>query len=227
VAAVTTLAAGAAHELGTPLATIAVASHELERAVLALPDAHRPGLLDDAGLIRAEVERCRGILARLAADAGQRLGEAPREVRLGDLLDAARLGLPALHRPRVRVTLSEREASVTLPQAALLQVIDNLLRNALEAGPGPVEVTLARSPDGLRIEIRDHAGGMPAEVLARVGEPFFSTKPPGSGLGLGVFIARSLCEQMGGRLKLTSTAGAGTSAVIEIAAGRAGAPRAA
>ncbi len=225
VAAVTTLAAGAAHELGTPLGTIAVASHELERAVRALPDAHRQRLLEDAGLIRLEVERCRGILTRLAADAGQHMGEAPREVRLGALLEAARGNLPALHRPRVRLTLPSGDASVSLPQAALLQVIDNLLRNALEAGPGPVDVLLARSQTGLRLEIRDHAGGMSSDVLARAGEPFFSTKPPGSGLGLGIFIARSLCEQMGGRLSLDSKPGSGTCALVELDA--AGAPRAA
>jgi two-component system sensor histidine kinase RegB len=77
LAAVTTLAAGAAHELGTPLATIAVASKELERAIRALPEPHAEVLAGDAALIRSELERCRAILNRLAADAGQQPGEAP------------------------------------------------------------------------------------------------------------------------------------------------------
>jgi two-component system sensor histidine kinase RegB len=60
---------------------------------------------------------------------------------------------------------------------------------------------------------------MPPDVLARVGEPFFTTKRPGAGLGLGVFLARSLCEQMGGRLTLESSAGLGTTARMEIPTG--------
>jgi two-component system sensor histidine kinase RegB len=59
---------------------------------------------------------------------------------------------------------------------------------------------------------------MSAELLARVGEPFFSTKPPGRGLGLGLFIARSLSEQMGGSLDLESRAGHGTTARLEVPA---------
>ena len=217
VAAVTTLAAGAAHELGTPLATIAVASHELERAVRSLPQPQRQ-LLEDASLIRGEVERCRAILSRLTADSGQRLGETPSEVVLGDLAREVEAAVPALHRPRLRVRAEDPGARVVLPRAALQQVLDHLLRNAFEAGPGPVELSLASTRGGLRLEVRDEAGGMAPEVLERAGEPFFSTKAPGAGLGLGLFITRSLCEQMGGRLDLCSTHGAGTTAVVEIGA---------
>ena len=64
--------------------------------------------------------------------------------------------------------------------------------------------------------VEDDGPGMTPEVLARVGEPFFSTKGPGAGLGLGVFIARSLCEQMGGRLTLESSPGVGTTARARI-----------
>ena len=81
LASLTTLAAGAAHELGTPLATIAVAARELERSIRALPGAQAAALVEDATLIRSEVDRCRAILNRLGAQVGQTPGEAPRRDR--------------------------------------------------------------------------------------------------------------------------------------------------
>jgi two-component system sensor histidine kinase RegB len=68
----------------------------------------------------------------------------------------------------------------------------------------------------LRLVVSDRGPGMSPEILRRVGEPFFSTKPAGQGLGLGVFIARTLSEQMGGSLRLDSTPGRGTRATVEI-----------
>jgi two-component system sensor histidine kinase RegB len=219
LASVTTMAAGAAHELGTPLATIAVASRELERAVAELPAAYRERLADDAGLIRSELERCRAILDRLAADAGQTRGEAPVDLRSADVVREIVGALPREQQSRVRVVIEENGAAVRLPHAALLQVANNLLRNALEAGEGAVDFHFQARPSGVRMVVRDQGAGMTRDVLQRVGEPFFSTKPPGGGLGLGVFIARTLSEQMGGRLALESEPGRGTTATVEIDAG--------
>jgi two-component system sensor histidine kinase RegB len=219
LSAVTTMAAGAAHELGTPLATIAVASRELERAVRALPAAHRERLVDDASLIRSELERCRAILDRLSADAGQTRGEAPVDLRSADVVREIVNALPPDQQSRVQVVAGENGAAVRLPRSALLQVAHNLLRNALEAGEGAVEFTFDARPSGVRMVVRDHGAGMTRDVLQRLGEPFFSTKPPGSGLGLGVFIARTLSEQMGGRLAVESEPGRGTTVTVEIHAG--------
>lgn len=217
VAAVASLAAGAAHELGTPLATIAVAARELEREIGRLPAAHAARLREDAALIRSELERCRSILDRLAAGAGQSPGEAPARVRVaelvGDLVDAL---TPAL-RGRVLVSAGDREA-VTVPRSALLTAARSLLQNALEAGAGPVRLGVEADATLLRLSVSDAGPGMSPEVLARVGEPFFSTKPQGRGLGLGVFIARTLSQQMGGRLRLESRPGKGTSATLEVPA---------
>jgi len=73
-------------------------------------------------------------------------------------------------------------------------------------------------PAGLSVSVHDDGPGMSPDVLARVGEPFFSTKGPGQGLGLGVFIARTLSQQMGGRLVIESAQGRGTTARVEIPA---------
>lgn len=215
LASVTTLAAGAAHELGTPLATIAVAASELEQAIRALPGEQAAALVEDATLIRSEVERCRAILNRLGAQVGQTPGEAPVELDAAGLLAAAVHSIPGRERARIRTSVLG-DAAVRAPRGALLQVVLNLLRNALEAGAGDVELSVETSPEGLRVVVRDAGPGIPPELLSRVGEPFFSTKAPGAGLGLGVFIARSLCEQMSGRLTLESRPGRGTTARVEV-----------
>ena len=138
LASLATLAAGAAHELGTPLATIAVAARELERSIRALPGAQAAALVEDATLIRSEVDRCRAILNRLGAQVGQTPGEAPVEI---DGRGAAR-GRRAL-RPGAGSGPAARpwprgNAAVRVPRNAVLQVAANLLRNALDAGEGRV-----------------------------------------------------------------------------------------
>jgi two-component system sensor histidine kinase RegB len=213
LASLTTLAAGAAHEMGTPLATIAVAAREMERSIRTLPAA--AGLIEDAALIRSELDRCRAILNRLGAQVGQAPGEAPVEVSATVLLGDLIRSIPERDRARLE-TSSREDAVVRLPHNAVLQILGNLLRNALDAGGGIVRLSVDTGCAGLRVRLQDDGPGMPPDVLSRVGEPFFSTKAPGAGLGLGVFIARSLCEQMGGRLSLDSSPGRGTLASFEI-----------
>jgi two-component system sensor histidine kinase RegB len=215
LASLTTLAAGAAHELGTPLATIAVAARELERSIRTLPGTQAAALIEDAALIRSELDRCRAILNRLGAGVGQTPGEAPVELTAAELLAAVVRSIPVREHARLKAS-AVGEAAVRAPRGALLQVTQNLLRNALDAGGGNVSLSIETDPAGLRVVLQDAGPGMPPEVLSRVGEPFFSTKAPGAGLGLGVFISRSLCEQMGGRLKLESSPGRGTVALVEI-----------
>ncbi len=217
LASVTTLAAGAAHELGTPLATIAVAVAELERKVRTLPAAEGDLLMEDAALIRSELDRCRAILNRLAADSGQMPGEAPVEQSVEDLMASVLDPLSIQQRNRLEIARPQGGAVVKVPRAALLQVAQNLLRNALDASTGPVSLSVELRDSDLLLRVGDEGPGMAPEILSRVGEPFFSTKQPGQGLGLGVFIARTLAEQMGGRLTLESSPGHGTTALVEIA----------
>jgi two-component system sensor histidine kinase RegB len=220
LASLTTLAAGAAHELSTPLGTIAVVTREMERALERLPPDAGAGLLADAHLIRDELQRCRAILDRMAAQAGEPTGEMPSAVSVRDLVSEALRALPADEASRVTVQASETIALLTVPGRGLVTALVSLLRNALDASDRAQPVTLAASADGdiVRLTIRDSGIGMTPDVLSRVGEPFFSTKPAGAGMGLGVFLTRALAERLGGVLRLESTPGAGTSAILELPA---------
>jgi two-component system sensor histidine kinase RegB len=187
-----------------------------------LPAAQGELLMEDAALIRSELDRCRAILNRLVTESGQMPGEVPVELHVNDLVASAIEQLPTEQRARVQVSTGA-DGVVRLPRAAILQVAHNLLRNALEAGDGPVVLSVEVRASDLRMVVRDEGPGMSPDLLSRVGEPFFSTKLLGQGLGLGIFIARTLAEQMGGQLTIQSSPGHGTAALVEIAAALPGA----
>lgn len=213
-AGLATVAAGAAHELGTPLATMVVAAHELERSASQL-EGH-PELVADAQLIRAEADRCRRLLDQMAAKMAEPMGEAPRTADLDAVLSAAVTNLSPAERARVSVSAAAGP-TVVWPVGVVAQAIGNVLRNALQASPPgeAARVEALHAADGrVRIVTSDRGRGMTPEELARAGEPFFTTKPPGVGTGLGLFVTRSSVEQLGGTFELTSAVGAGTTATI-------------
>jgi two-component system sensor histidine kinase RegB len=210
LASLATLAAGAAHELATPLATIAVVAKELQRELSTGAGA------DDARLIREEVDRCKHILQQMATDAGESAGEAFSEVTLRALFDKCLDGLG--ERERVQVVLGS-EAALKVPSTVFARALRGIVRNALQASAGPVTLRAAVQRGETVIEVRDQGTGMSPEVLASVGEPFFTTKPVGQGMGLGVFLARALCDRLGGRFELTSQLGEGTLARVVLPSG--------
>jgi two-component system sensor histidine kinase RegB len=204
------LSTGAAHELGSPLATIAIASSELARSLP--PEAGQAR--EDLALIRSQVARCREIVDQLSLDAGQARGAAVVRLQAREVLAQAIAGLP---RERiVNEGSAAAELEVMGPPSALSQAMRNLIQNALDATPpeGHVRLRVDRAGDELRLEVEDAGPGMNAEVLARATEPFFTTKPRGRGMGLGLFLVESVAEQVGGRLELSSSAGQGTRASL-------------
>ncbi|MEM1347238.1 MAG: ATP-binding protein [Myxococcota bacterium] len=220
LASLATLAAGAAHELATPLSTIAVSAKELERE-LERARAVDDDLVADARLIRQEVARCRGILDHLAQDAGQSVGEAHELLGAEELVDEVLGELDAAQRGRIAVGVSDhaRGAHVRAPRHALGAAIRGLVRNAMEAAEEcDARVQLVADVEGpwLAMRVEDDAGGMSDAVLERAGEPFFTTKPEGVGMGLGLFLARSLAEDLGGALSIESEHGRGTTVRVAL-----------
>lgn len=206
LASLATMTAGAAHELSTPLGTVALAAKELERALARLdPAVGAAELAADARLIREQVGRCRAILDQMQLGAGT-VGEGVATCRVDAILDEAMLNIrPA---PAVRRELAGEVAhgSLRIPPRAVSQALRSLITNAQDASPpdAPVVVAVRRDGPRLAIAIHDRGPGIAADVLARLGEPFFTTKAPGRGMGLGLFLARAVIEGVGGALTIES-----------------------
>lgn len=207
LASLATLSAGAAHELATPLATIAVVARELERSLEDDPDH-----AGDARLVREQVERCRQILHGMAAGAGEPAGERVERTTAASVVEAAIAGLGDEERPRVRVERAGADPVLRGPLDALTRAVRGLVANALDASAPTDEVVVRAVGSGhqCRIEVHDRGAGMTPEVLSRAGEPFFTTKEPGRGMGLGLFLARVLAERIGGDVEIDSGVGRGT-----------------
>lgn len=211
-----TVVAGAAHELSTPLSTMAVAARELERAI-----EQRGGPAEHAGdarLIRAEIDRCRAILDQMAGRIAEPMGEAPLAMAWDLVLSQTLARLSAADRARVDV-VPAGELRVVWPPGVIGQALGNLVRNGLQASApaGRVSIAVHTVPgERVRISVTDRGGGMTPDQLARAGEPFFTTKPAGAGTGLGLYVTRASVEPLGGELQLTSAAGDGTTATIDL-----------
>ncbi|HWC89290.1 MAG TPA: ATP-binding protein [Pirellulales bacterium] len=214
--ALATLAAGAAHELASPLSTIAVLARDLELSMQAgnLSEDETA----DVKLIREEVDRCRRILDSMALGAGECIGEEWVPVSPQEVLASAIRELSAADRVEIATELPVADGAFKLPQAAICQALRAIIQNALDAsGPaGRVAVTGSGRDGLLAIVVADRGSGMPEDVLRRACEPFFTTKEPGSGMGLGLFFARRIIEQLGGSLTLESTLEQGTTVTVRL-----------
>ena len=215
IASIATLAAGAAHELGTPLATIAVASRELELyGEKVIKDA---GVSDDARLIRSEVERCSQILRQMSGQGGEPAGEIPAPIRLKEILERVKDGLTSAEAELIRTHVAE-DVTALVPPGATRQALTVLVKNALEASADgrPVALSAECAAEKIRFTVRDSGCGMEMETLRRLSEPFFTTKGPGRGIGLGTFLVRLFAERLNGDLIFESEAGSGTTAILEL-----------
>lgn len=214
-----TLTAGVAHELSTPLGTIAVVSADFERQAC---DVCRDGQCkSDARLIRTQVERCREILDRMRLDGLRDGHDTVARVSLDQLrLQTLERMHRSLGKDQIRWKVDQVMVRVRNPDAvsrATAVLLDNAL-DATEKNGGEVSVKLALEDRMLRIEVSDRGGGMSRELVRKVGTPFFTTKPPGHGLGLGIFLVKSTAAELGGQFFLESEPGQGTRAILRVPA---------
>ncbi|MCK9534597.1 MAG: ATP-binding protein [Pseudomonas sp.] len=203
--AVATQAAGAAHELSTPLSTMSVLLTELRRE-------HRDQLelQEDLTLLQEQVKLCKGTLQHLvrAAEADRR--QAIEEQSVLSWLETA-LHRWHLMRPEAtyRYQLAGMGAAPTLmPPVDLTQALLNLLNNAADACPDNLLIGLDWNQQWIIITIRDYGAGVPLAIAEQLGKPFFTTK--GKGFGLGLFLSQISVIRAGGTVKLYNQEGGGT-----------------
>lgn len=227
LAALSTMIGSAAHELSTPVATLALAGAEIGRRLTEEDSELAREMAPELEALRHESARCRQILDGLAERSGDPRGEAPRRVALAELLAGAAAELTEEERVRLKVAPGP-PLEVLVPRRALKGALGALLRNAFDASPPGAEVeaelTAAAGSQAL-LRILDRGSGLPAEALEQAFEPFYTTKERGRGLGLGLFMARSLVSHLGGELRLENRpeGGAAASLLLPLAGGGAAA----
>jgi two-component system sensor histidine kinase RegB len=214
------LAAAAAHELGTPLSTIVLVSRELERAL------HDNALVaSDIKTLREQAQRCRDILAKITQLSST--GAPFDSMKLSTLIEEA----VAPHRDfgvaiKVRIAVSGAKEPVGARNPAILYGVGNILENAVDFARATVEVNAWWNNETIEIVISDDGPGFAPEIIRRIGEPYLSRRRStddaqsergSGGLGLGVFIARTLLERTGAKVTFTNRAFPDHGAVVTIA----------
>ena len=206
-----TLATGAAHELGTPLATMAVLTKEIE-----YNHAESPALVEKVRLLREQVDRCKDTLAVLSDRAGQAKAESGGSYAVDQYLDDVLMHWRSM-RPKAAVSHhwnGHRPAPRIVADKSLSQAFINILNNAADASIDQVEVTGHWSSDQLVFEVRDRGTGYNPVIRNNAGKPFITTKA--DGLGLGLFLVQAIVSRFGGEVKLLDRHDGGACTRIEL-----------
>jgi len=195
IVALGTQAAGAAHELGTPLSTMAVVIGELQHDA----DAGPAELRESLTLLDEQVRNCKRILDKIMLNAQ---GSGTSTLQTADDLMAEVLDEWQLLRPAANYQYhdSPRPAPHINVDVTLRAALMNLLNNAADASPQAIEINTRWDSTNFILEIHDSGAGLSDEVALKAGSAFFTTKSEGRGLGL--FLANATLERMGGRVRL-------------------------
>ena len=206
------LAAGAAHQLTTPLTTMAVIAAEMMR------NAESPAIKKDAGILVSQIRSCRETITELLTAGGHVQATSGGSERLDHFLEAVAARCRAMH-PEARITYSSDLGSPS-PQIfadeALRQALLALLDNAVDASPDDVEFRAQGNAMVARLTIADRGTGLPAADVDKLGRSFFTTKPPGRGTGVGLVLALRAIELIGGTLGWEKREGGGTLVKVEL-----------
>lgn len=214
IAAVGALAAAAAHELGTPLSTIAVVAKELAND---LP-ANSP-LAEDAALLVSQVDRCRTILADLS-QRPDRSHEIDGRFNALELLTLLGLVAEPYRNKNIQLDIHcapavQGDEPIVRPQPELMHGLANLVQNAMQFAKSRVTLGADWRADWLEIRVEDDGPGLPPELIDRIGEPYISTREGQAGhMGLGIFIAMNLLDKTGGTLRYANLSQGGTAAIV-------------
>ena len=188
------LASGAAHELGTPLASVAVILGDWRR----MPEVRgNVELSEDIEEMQAAIQRCKNIVTGILKSAGEARGDAPVATTVHDFLSGIvtewRAATPSATL-EYRNTFGENVPIVA--DSTLQQIVFNLLDNAFEVSPDWIQLTATHEGDTLLLEVRDAGAGFATEILEHLGTPYQSTKARGGGLGL--FLVVNVVRKLGG-----------------------------
>lgn len=207
-----TLATSAAHELGTPLATMAVVSKELTKEY-----ANQPELLAQLSILQKQVSRCKEILSSITRSAGQARADAgqglPLRAFLQDTIQRWRDTRPVTE---LVVSMHDNVFDPTVAMdRTLTQAIQNMLDNAADESPERVLFDAEWNEKSLKIQIRDFGKGLSAETKNQLGTPFFTSKNE-QGMGLGVYLTQTTLARYGGELSLNNHFEGGVLTIINL-----------
>jgi two-component system sensor histidine kinase RegB len=205
--AVATLAAGTAHELGTPLTTMKIVLDDME--------ASDPDQAADIELLKQQVHTCHTTLKNLVATAEshqrQQFPLQPVDQFLDEALERWQIVRPTA---RYRLAMNAGPAPALRPDETLQQAVLNLLNNGADASTEPLELKLEWDTRNIVLRIRDHGAGVPLEIAEQLGKPFVTSK--GKGLGLGLFLSHATIERCGGDIRMYNHAEGGTEVVLRL-----------
>ncbi|ATX79245.1 two-component system, sensor histidine kinase RegB [Mariprofundus aestuarium] len=206
-----TLAAGAAHELGTPLATMAVLTKEMEQEY-----REQPELLENIIILRSQVDRCKATLGQISASAGQMKAESGHSEDVKSCLNHCISRWQELHpATSIAVALKGFEPAPTIVvDETLNQAVINVLNNAADASPDSIELSADWSAAELNLGIRDFGEGLSPAALQALGKPFFTTKKDGHGLGF--YLASEVVRRLGGEMNISNHAKGGALVKIRL-----------